>query len=305
MALTQATTGFPLAIDSKFNNCVLIDKPTGITTFDIIRKLRKIIGGDIKIGHGGTLDPFASGLVIILTGQYTKLQSYIQHFQKGYKGKIELGYETDTLDIEGKIIKSSKGEIPDRIEKDKIESYVLSLKEQTVPKFSAVKVNGVPMYKMARKNIPVEPRKKTIEIYSFSITGYEKPFISFDITVSGGTYIRSIARAVGELISVPATLIELRRTSIVNVSIDKAVILDELREKGDIEKNAVNIEEILQMPTYSVDKDSLVKIKNGRDITYSGNGNESDKLLLKCNDVVIAVGKITDKNTLHPEKVLI
>ena len=303
--LGRATTGYHSVINSNFNRCLLIDKPSGITTFDIIRKLRKILGNGIKIGHGGTLDPFASGLVIILTGRYTKLQSFIQHSRKRYIGTIELGYETDTLDTEGEKVRISETPLPDTVDFKAIENYVLSLKEQIPPKFSAIKVNGTPMYKLARKKIDVTPQKREITVFNFTINDYKKPYIRFDITVSGGTYIRSIAKAIGDFIGIPATLVELRRISINKINIETAVKLDYVKDTTSIEESSLDINKILDFPILKIDRTMFNRIKNGRDIEIRTNKIAGDKVLLKFDGQFVAIGEEISDNEIHPQKVFV
>ncbi|MCD6246757.1 tRNA pseudouridine(55) synthase TruB [candidate division WOR-3 bacterium] len=305
MVLTRATTGYHSVTNSNFNRCLLIDKTPGITTFDIIRKLRVILGNKLKIGHGGTLDPFASGLVIILTGHYTKLQSFIQHSQKQYEGTIELGYETDTLDIEGEKVIISKNTIPETIDIKAIENHVLSLKEQFPPKFSAIKVNGTPMYKLARKKVDVKPKKREIKVFEFNIHNYKKPYIHFNITVSGGTYIRSIAKAIGDFIKIPSTLVELRRTGINEINIKKAVLLDNLKSIKNIEESSIDINHLLKLPVCEIDEIMFNRIKNGRDIETNPDISTDETILLKYKDKFVAIGTKLADNRIHPKKVLV
>lgn len=219
---------------------LLVDKPLTWTSFDVVKKI-KIAGKISKVGHAGTLDPLATGLLILCTGKKTKEIDNYQALTKEYTGKILLGKTTPTLDLE----------MPFDSEKDTshlTESIVLEAVNQfkgklsqIPPIFSAIKIEGKRLYKKARKGNPidVEIKPREIEVYDFEITEFALPEISFRISCSKGTYIRSLARDVGEKLGVGGCLSALRRTKIGDFSVENAWALEEIvqRAKEEREEN--------------------------------------------------------------------
>jgi len=220
---------------------ILVDKPEGLLSMDVVRAIKGITGR--KCGHGGTLDPFASGLMIIATGKCTReLANYI-NLDKKYEGKIALGIETDTLDPYGTIINVN---IPPQLnETEIIEAMKRMVGEhkQTPPLFSAVKIGGKRAYELARQGIKeIQLPERTVLIYSFqplSITlekvslnnrNFIVPVISFHIHCSKGTYVRVVAQNLGRELGYPAMLISLRRTSIGQWNVNEAWQLSHLIE---------------------------------------------------------------------------
>jgi tRNA pseudouridine55 synthase len=207
---------------------LLIDKPQGLTSHDVVDVVREKLNIK-KIGHTGTLDPMATGLLILLIGKYTSKQADFQKFDKVYEGIIQLGIETDTWDIEGKIVK----EITDfEVDVKRIASSINLLSGvivQKIPKYSAVKYKGQTLYKLARKNkfVPDLNKKVTVDWQKWSVNGKE---IFFKIKCSSGTYIRSLAYQLGIFVGSGATLKQLRRISIGDYSIDDAISLDKFKK---------------------------------------------------------------------------
>jgi len=207
---------------------LLIDKPLEWTSYDVIRKLRKIINIK-KIGHAGTLDPLATGLLIVCTGKFTKRINEYMAQEKEYTGTITLGAVTPTYDRESEPenIKSLEG-ITEELIKEKTKQFTGEIL-QTPPIHSAIKQNGKPVYLMARKGIDVvlEPRKITIK--EFEITNIELPVVSFKVVCTTGTYIRSLANDFGLALGCGGYLSELRRTRIGNFKVKDALTMEEFK----------------------------------------------------------------------------
>jgi tRNA pseudouridine55 synthase len=208
---------------------LLIDKPLEWTSYDVIRKLRKIINIK-KIGHAGTLDPLASGLLIVCTGKFTKKISEYMAQEKEYTGTITLGAVTPTYDRESEPveIKSTEG-ITEEMIKEKTKEFTGEIL-QTPPIHSAIKQNGKPVYLLARKGVDVilEPRKITIK--EFEITNVEMPVISFKVVCTTGTYIRSLANDFGLALGCGGYLSQLRRTRIGNFKVKDAMTMEEFKQ---------------------------------------------------------------------------
>lgn len=209
---------------------LLIDKPLEWTSYDVIRKLRKIINLK-KIGHAGTLDPLATGLLIVCTGKFTKKINEYMAQEKEYTGTITLGAVTPTYDRESEPaeIKSTEGITPEMI-KEKTKEFTGEIL-QTPPIHSAIKQKGKPVYLMARKGIDVvlEPRKITIK--EFEITKIEMPVISFKVVCTTGTYIRSLANDFGKALGCGGYLSQLRRTRIGNFKVEDAMTMEKFKEQ--------------------------------------------------------------------------
>jgi tRNA pseudouridine55 synthase len=185
------------AVEHEYNGILLIDKPIGITSHDVVDRVRRILKMK-KVGHAGTLDPNASGLMIILLGKGTKASQYLMSMDKTYTGTIQLGLETDSYDIDGEIIfEKEPHAISPEVLKSTMESF-LGDQYQKPPMFSAKKINGVPLYKHARKGKEVEREDRLIRISNFELIENAFPLLHFEIAVSKGTYVRSVAHDLGE-----------------------------------------------------------------------------------------------------------
>ena len=221
----------------KYNNgkTLLVDKDLDWTSFDVVKKIKNIIKCK-KVGHAGTLDPLATGLLIICTGKNTKKINDIQNQDKVYTGEFILGKSTPSHDLETKFNsqKDIKNITSDRIEE--VSKRFVGEQLQRPPKFSAVKVNGKRAYEYARDNEEVKIKEKNINIYEFKITEFNLPNISFKISCTKGTYIRSIARDFGEKLGCGAVLSKLRRTEIGNFNVEDAFKVNDLADKLKKEK---------------------------------------------------------------------
>ena len=205
-----------------------IYKPKGITSFGVVKKIRKIVG-EKKVGHGGTLDPFAEGVLIIGTGSDTKELKRITDTDKTYTASIELGITTNTLDPEGDVIE--KREIP-RLSESKINKVLdsfLGVSMQTPPMFSAKKIGGVKLYELARKNIFVDREPSQINISSINLINFNGTNIIFSVSCSKGTYIRVVGKEIAEKLGRVGYLNSLIRTRVGEYFIDDSVPLDQFK----------------------------------------------------------------------------
>jgi tRNA pseudouridine55 synthase len=208
---------------------LLIDKPLEWTSFDAVKKVRNLTRVS-KVGHAGTLDPLATGLLIICTGKFTKKINEYMAQEKEYTGTFTLGAVTPTYDLESEPFEQRQ---IDNITMDQLQAATVPFTGeimQVPPAHSAIKKDGVPVYKMARKGIEVklEPRKLTI--YTFEITAFQPPLVHFRVVCSTGTYIRSLANDFGAHLGCGAYLSSLRRTKIGNFSVDDALTIAQFEE---------------------------------------------------------------------------
>lgn len=206
---------------------ILIDKPSGMTSHDVVSRLRKITGIK-KIGHAGTLDPMATGLLVVAIGREStkKISQYVK-LDKVYEAEITLGSETDTYDAEGVITEVSKN-VPEQERVHEVVNSFLGKQQQVPPMFSAKKIKGKKLYDLARRGEVIERQPVDIEVFSINVMSYGYPVINITVHVSSGTYIRSIAHDIGERLGVGGYLSMLRRTRIGEFDISSAMILDDL-----------------------------------------------------------------------------
>ena len=188
-------------------------KPEGWTSFDLVKKIRSITK-EKKVGHGGTLDPFAEGVLIMGTGKDTKNLSKVTVQRKIYQAKIQLGSQTDTLDTEGRVINTMPVPLLNRKELENILESFKGIYKHKPPMFSAKKINGTRLYKLARKNITIEREKIISKIYNIELNTFTDSLIDFSVTCSKGTYIRVLGSDIAEKIGTIGYLIKLVRTGI-------------------------------------------------------------------------------------------
>ena len=274
------------------NGLIVINKPKGFTSRDVINKLTKIFSYK-SIGHTGTLDPIASGVLVCLLGKYTKLSQDITAMQKEYIAKMKLGVKTDTGDITGNILKEESV----CISLDKIKEVFKTFPKvymQTVPKYSAVKINGKKLYEYARENIDITLPKREVNIYSLEIIDYENNIITFKTCVSKGTYIRSLIEDLASKLNTYGTMVELTRTKQGDFTLDEAYTLEDVI---DNKYKLKNIKEFLNYEVKEIPEDLLKKIKNG---VYINNDYKiNDKVIFTYQGKDIAIYE-NEKGTLKP-----
>jgi tRNA pseudouridine55 synthase len=209
---------------SSLEGILLIDKPQGITSHDVVDRVRHTIKLK-KVGHAGTLDPMATGLLLILVGKATKLSQYLMGLDKTYEGTILLGQSTDSHDAEGIITENTLVPPLSEDEVSAFMNYYLGDQYQTPPMFSAKKIDGKPLYKLARKGKTVEREPRFIRVNSFQLLRWESPEIDFTISCSKGTYVRTLANDLGQKIGCGAHLTKLSRTAIEKFHLHEATQL--------------------------------------------------------------------------------
>nr|MBN2277934.1 tRNA pseudouridine(55) synthase TruB [candidate division Zixibacteria bacterium] len=286
----------------QYDGILLCDKPYGMTSHRVIDILRQTIGQK-KIGHTGTLDPRAIGLLLICLGRATKISQFLGDLDKTYEAEITLGVRSSTYDSEGIIPDENPKPVPSLTsnEIEKILSEFKGLIRQKVPAFSAVKVDGQKLYKLARKGKKINPPEKEIEIKDISLTRWISPLITCRVTCSKGTYIRSLANDIGEKIGCGAYLSRLSRTRIGTYGLKEALTLTEIkhyREAGALKKHLRPIEDVLSYPSLKTDETFSAGIVSGRPlhraniIEFQGDFEAGQLICLKDHGGrIMAVGK--------------
>ena len=223
-------------LDFSLGEVLFIDKEKGFTSFDIIYKIRKLINVK-KVGHAGTLDPAATGLLIICTGKKTKEIYKYQNLEKTYTGIIEIGKSTPSMDAETEFeIENNFDNVTDEMIEDTRINFVGEIL-QMPPMYSALKHKGKALYKYARAGVEVERKERKVFISEFEITQIDLPEIKFEIRSSKGTYIRAIANDFGNILGCEAYLKSLRRTAIGEYSVEDALTVDEFRNFFEVSLN--------------------------------------------------------------------
>lgn len=218
-----------LVSPSPLDGALLVDKPGGLTSHDVVDRIRRHFGIK-KVGHCGTLDPAATGLLVIVLGKATKLSEQLMASDKVYAGRMKLGETTDSYDADGRLV-ASLPVPPMTLEAlNEVAATFTGDLMQTPPMVSAVKVKGVPLYKLARQGTEIEREARLVHIYSFRFTAYEEPFGDFRVACTKGTYIRSIAHELGEKVGCGAHLTALRRLDSGRFGVADALPLDAVLE---------------------------------------------------------------------------
>jgi tRNA pseudouridine55 synthase len=244
-----------------------VDKPGGMTSHDVVGRLRRITG-ERSIGHLGTLDPTATGVLPLLMGKYTRLAQYFSAAEKSYSGTIRFGFATDTYDAEGT---AAGPDLKPTLTLDVVKAASARFQgemEQTPPPFSAKKIDGKPAYKLAREGKPVELKAARIRILNFEIVRVEGAEAEFAMTVSAGGYVRSVAHEMGQSLGCGAHLSQLRRTQAGVFTIEEAHTLEELEalkaDVDELEARCVQPRSLLpEMPAVTADAQTLGRLRNG------------------------------------------
>ena len=249
---------------------IVVDKPIGITSFDVIRVLRRNLK-ERRIGHTGTLDPLATGILVICVGKATKLAQDIEGYEKEYVADLELGFKTDTYDIEGKVLaKVEEFNISYENFEETLETFKGDIK-QIPPMYSAIKVDGKKLYELAREGVEIERKARDVSIKNLETISFDGVKAKIDCTVSKGTYIRSLIYDLGEKLGTFATMTGLRRTRVGEEDLARAFTLETI-EKMVSENDfsfLVSIEDYFKFPK--------VDIENENDLKLFANGQRCKK----------------------------
>lgn len=247
------------------NGFVVIDKPAGMTSHDVVAGIRRVLGIR-KIGHAGTLDPLATGVLLVGINEATKLIPFFDSHRKDYLATMRLGVETDTLDRQGRIIAQQTPSVtPDEVAAV-LKTFVGKI-TQIPPRYSAVKFQGRPLYAWARKGIDIAPPSRTVEIYSMTVDRIDLPEVVFRVSCSRGTYIRSICADAGKKLGCGACLTELRRMADGPFMEKSALQLNGLtpeRQRHLLAEGLIRLTDALpRLPAITVDAALLARLKTG------------------------------------------
>jgi len=249
------------------NVVINLNKPKGISSQQAVTRVKRITGVK-KAGHAGTLDPMATGILLVCTGEATKITRFLSDLDKEYLTVMKLGEKTDTYDSEGTVVQRNEDF---SLEKEDVENVLAGFRgtiEQTPPMFSALKMGGRPLYSLARRGIMVERARREITIHEMEITEFSLPFVGMRISCSKGTYIRSLCNDIGEMLGMGAHITSLQRTQIGRFRIEDSVTLDELQKSPAAGNAFVSIDEALgHLGEISLDERDFTRAKNGLSVT--------------------------------------
>lgn len=252
------------------NGLLVVDKPGGMTSHDVVSRLRRITG-EKSIGHLGTLDPMATGVLPLLLGKFTRLAQYFSSAEKSYAGTIRFGFATDTYDAEGAIVGDS---VQPQLTLDRIRSCAGRFRgelQQMPPPYSAKKIGGTPAYKLARAGKPVELKPAIVRIDSFEITSLQADEAAFVMSISAGGYVRSVAHELGRNLGCGGHLSSLRRTRAGVFTLDDAHPLEQLEQAAgniaELEELCIHPRNLLkEMPAVTADTQALGRLRNGSQV---------------------------------------
>ena len=287
----------------------LVDKPKGPTSHDVVRDVRRWTGLR-RVGHGGTLDPLASGLLPVFVGAATRLNEYLASYRKSYEATLLLGQSTDTDDSEGQSIATAEVPAIGEQELDAVLDRFRGEIEQIPPQFSAVKRDGVAAYRAARAGEHVEIEPRAVTVHALAATSMALPYISLTMTVSTGTYVRAIARDLGEALGCGAHVTEMRRTAIGAKSAADGHSPQALQAAADADgiwSLAISPAELFpDWPHFHLHGEQLRRIKRGQKIRHAPVDGWDRALALNPQNEVAAVLRRDELSaaTWQPEKVL-
>jgi len=256
-----------------------LDKPAGLTSFQAISKIRRM-AGKVRVGHAGTLDPFATGILPVLLGKATRVAEYFLDHAKTYRAQITLGSETDTLDVTGNIVKTAD---TDHITLESVQSILPLFTgdiQQIPPAYSAIKQGGRRLYQMAREGLNPEPESRLVTIHEIRIISFQPPMLVIDVTCSRGTYIRSLARDIGLALNSRGHVSQLERTRYGLLDISDSLSLDELESLGTedaVKNNLLPMSIALtHLPVIELTLDEVLAVVHGGSIYRQDTSPESN-----------------------------
>lgn len=296
--------------DSPMDAIVLVDKPPGMPSAEVVRRVKALVK-PARVGHLGTLDPFATGLLPIMIGEATKLAPFLEGGDKRYEGMMALGAETDTLDREGEVTRSAPVPIISADQLQEIARRFTGSIEQVPPVFSAIKRGGVPLYRRARRGEDVEaPPARTVIISRLELRLAAADTLEFTVTCGPGTYARSLARDIALALGTVGHLKELRRLASGKFSIDDAVpldvVLEALRAGEDGNLRAIALgDAVAELPAVSVDAGAVERLRNGDSRALDGVAPAASGLfrVLDAEQRLVAIARATSRVTALIERV--
>ncbi len=290
------------------NAVLIIDKPSGLTSHDVVNRVRRILH-ERSVGHLGTLDPSATGVLPLIVGSLTRLAQFYTASEKAYEGVIRFGFATDTYDADGETVGISHTVTPTLDEVRRIAASFRGVIEQMPPSFSAKKIQGVPAYKLARKHKEVALKPVRVEIKEFEILSVEGDRATFQARVASGTYLRSVAHDMGQQIGCGAHLQSLRRTAVAEFDLADAHTLEELAAAAAsemLEDLFVHPRKLLpRFPSVTANEEMAANIRSGRTVNLPEFSKAQQVKVFSGQRELIAIATRVAGTLFHPRIVLV
>ncbi len=287
---------------------MVVDKPKDWTSHDVVARCRKLLA-ERSIGHLGTLDPMATGVLPLVIGRMTRLSQFYSGSQKRYEGVIRLGISTDTYDADGEVVQA-KYDIQVTLEEVRsLTNQLVGPLQQVPPPFSAKKIKGVPAYKLARRKVEVELKPVEVEIFEFDVRELRGPELSFACRVSSGTYVRSLAHELGQKLGCGAHLSTLCRTSVAEFDIAQAHTLDEIAQAASEGRPAdllIHPRRLLpDLPSVTADDEALGRIRTGRTVNLPEMSRSKWVKVFADQTELVCLASRVAGTLFHPKVVLV
>lgn len=289
------------------NGVLIIDKPAGMTSHDVVNRVRRILR-ERSVGHLGTLDPAATGVLPLVTGNFTRLAQFYTKSEKTYEGVIRFGFATDTYDADGEPVGAVQSVTLELERVRQLATSFCGLIEQMPPPFSAKKIHGVPAYKFARKQKEVTLASIRVEVKELEIVRVESDCASFMARVASGTYVRSIAHDMGQRLGCGAHLKSLRRTAVAEFTLENAHTLEQLStaaEAGTAQEVFVHSRQLLpKMPSVTANEEIVAFIRAGRTVNLPEFSKAQQVKVFRGQRELIAIATRVAGTLFHPRIVL-
>jgi tRNA pseudouridine55 synthase len=294
------------------NGVLIVDKPSGLTSHDVVNRVRRIVG-QRSVGHLGTLDPMATGVLPVVLGSFTRLAQFYMASEKTYEGAIRFGFATDTYDAEGEAASEPRAVELTLEGLQRLSMEFVGHITQLPPPFSAKKIKGVPAYKLARKHQPVQLKPVEVEVKALTIDVVEGDHATFRACVSSGTYMRSVAHDMGQRLGCGAHLVSLRRVKAGEFEITQAHTLEELAECAQqarqdtgepraLESLCIHPRQLLpQLPSVTADESTAARIRNGRPINLPDLSRAKQVKVFANQSELIAIATRVAGTLFHPK----
>ena len=290
------------------NGVLIIDKPAGLTSHDVVSRVRRLLG-ERSVGHLGTLDPMATGVLPLVLGRLTRLAQFYTGAEKQYEGVIRLGFATDTYDADGD--PTSEGQ-PIHVSREQVEAAAARFRgsiEQMPPPFSAKKIAGVPAYKLARKKKDVELKSVKVEVRELTVVNVDGERVCFRARVSAGTYVRSIAHELGAALGVGGHLESLRRTASGEFPVEDAHTLEKLEsaaQAGEAESLLIHPRRMLpEFPSVTANDEQASKIVTGQAVNLPEMSRAKLVKVFRGQSDLICIAQRVAGTLFHPKIVLV
>ena len=247
-----------------------VDKPSGPTSHDVVQAVRNLTGIR-RVGHAGTLDPLATGVLLVCLGKATRVSEYLMRGRKTYRGRLRLGVTTDTYDAEGEIVAERPVDLSRQNVEDALDPFRGDI-EQVPPMYSAVKQNGTPLHVLARQGIEVKRKPRKITIYALELTDWSPPECTLEVVCSSGTYVRSLAYDLGQALGCGAHIVALRRLASGRFHAADAVSMEELKQAAEDDRWTEHLQPIdaalAQFPALHLSAESAHRLCSGQTVAY-------------------------------------